>query len=315
LNEIRFDVPATTANLGPGYGVLGLALDLCFHVTARKTEVEGWVVERPGAQRGAALDLRHDSIVRGIRAVSDRFALALPEGMAVVVGGDVPRGCGLGSNSADFAAGMGIAMRFADLWPEPSQLLDVLVELGGDPAHGAAALSGGLTVAIPEQTAADALRHRLLTYPLHVSWVFVIVAPKVELATADVHRVVPASLPHTVLSRTTARFAGLLRALEDGDEELLGACLVDETHVPYRLGLAGGLYEAIRAVTAAGAAVVSLSGHGPALLALTTDANKAARIEAAMRDAFAAAKVATVTRTCRAALRGALVREPEPGEG
>ncbi len=304
--EFTFEVPATTAHLGPGFGVLGLALDVKFTVTVRKSDVDDFVVERLGDSVGTALDLRHDAILRGLRAARDRWKIKMPTGLAITVEGRAPRGCGLGTNSADFAAGIGTALRYAKTQPTADEALELVVELGSDPGHGAAALIGGLAIGVHEAIDAPTPKFRVLREPIHHEWRLAIVAPQVQTTTADVHRVVPASLAHGIVSRTSGRLVGLLRALATGDEDLLGYCLVDESHVPFRLGVAPGMSKAIDAAREAGAAGATISGHGPALVALTTDESKCEAIEAAMVAAFEAEGVETSTRICQTDGTGAL---------
>lgn len=297
---IQFKVPASTANLGPGFGVLGLALDRVFDITVEERDVEGLVVERPDAEAMSSLDLRHDSILRGLRAGADRFSITLPVGLLVKVTGSVPRGTGLGTNSADFTAGLCAALQFAKSQPAVDELHELLVGIGSDPAHGAAALCGGLVVATPISSPHDTRRFRLLPHPLHETWHFVIVSPQLQIGTAEVHRVLPASLPIAVTQRTAGRLAGLLRALADADEGLLRDCLLDEVHVPYRRQLTKGIGRAMQAAQEAGAAGVTISGHGPSLLAMSTDPSKTKAAAAAMTQVLASLGTEVESLLCQA---------------
>ncbi len=280
-----FRVPATSANLGPAFGVAGLALELFMEVRVEERGVGQVTVERPNESELKELDERHDSVVRGLRGAADRFGIELPNGLAVIVDGDVPRGCGLGTNTAEFAIGIRAACRYASESPDHDQMLSLLVELGGDPAHGAAALRGGLAVAVP--VGDPKTPWRCLAMPLSHAWHCAVAAPTTPVGTAEIHRIVPASVPNAIAQRTAGRVAGLLTALASGDEGLLAPCLIDEVHVPYRQHLAPGMAEAMRAAQHAGAGGVTISGHGPAILALSTDARRATASLDAMTTAFA----------------------------
>ena len=110
--SIGFHVPASTANLGPGYGVLAIALDLPLSITAvARTDGEVHIERRddPSAKE----DPRHDPVLRGLRAAAELLDVSLSKGLDVVVEGTIPRGTGLGTISAGFAAGIGIAMRLS----------------------------------------------------------------------------------------------------------------------------------------------------------------------------------------------------------
>ena len=324
MKAFEFEVPATAANLGPGFGTLGLALDLKFRVKVEPSDFDGIVIERTGESTDDAaeatanasiLDMRHDSVLRALRSAAERFSISLPKGLTVTIEGNVPRSIGLGTNTADVVAGATSALRIGSALDSKAQvtadqLLDFAVELGADPGHAAGALSGGLAFAVP----AGATNHqgewrrqfRVRTTPLHPSWHFIVVAPKVDSGTAEAHRVVPASLPHGVVTRTAARLAALLQALEGGDEDLLSLALEDESHVPFRLDATPGLRESFTAAHEAGAAGATICGHGPAVVALTTDADLAKPIREALEQAFQSAEVAARSRICKASETGAL---------
>lgn len=317
-HSFTFQVPASTANLGPGYGVLAVAVDLPLHVTVEPRNDGEVVLRRLDDPDAAAQDPRHDGVLRGLRQGLDLLEGSLGKGLGVTIEGTVPRGTGLGTVSAAFAAGLGIAARLgAGKRREPvtrSRLLDLLVQLGGDPAHGAASLAGGLVAAaVASPPSVQPPRHELLAFPLHPDWRFVVALPDVAMATADTKRVLPPTLPHAVTARTAGRVVAILRALAEGDEALLRACLLDETHVPYRRRLIPGMEPALQAGVDAGAAASTVSGHGPGILALTTDAGRAPAIARAMSEAFTAAGQKATALVLRAAQYGALPSDEAAG--
>jgi homoserine kinase len=263
----RFQVPATCAHLGPGFGVVGIALDLWMTVVVHKRADAGHVVERPGVDE-TRMDARHDALLRGLNAAAERFAIKVPPGLRFVVESLIPAASGLGSNSAAFAAGLAAAARLAKKRPDGDELLDLLVSLGGDAAHGAAAMHGGMTGACLISEPNDAPRHRVVPLPLDSRFEFVLACPDVHLGVADNRRILPPTLPHGATPRTSARLIGMLFALQHGDVELLGPCLRDEVHVPFRRRLVPGMDEAMRAAVEAGAVGASICGHGPGVVAL-----------------------------------------------
>jgi homoserine kinase len=344
---LRIQAPATVAHLGPGLGVLGLALDLQAELDvdldppleAGGDDADSIQIERV-AEDGStvsprALDNRHDALLRAMRAAARRLGLTLPSPMALTLTTAFPHGVGLGSNAAEFALGIVAAVEIAKLRPakgtrkgaesdEPmdtaawlrrcSKDLELLYSLGGDPAHGAAVLAGGLAAAmpwstegiahefdraLPAQQTAERQMFRVLRMPLDPGWVCVLAIPEAHHGAADVHRLLPPSLTNSVAQRTVGRFAGLLEALATGDEELLRAGMHDEVHVPHRKRLVPGIGESLRAAIDAGAAAATLAGHGPALVAWTRDLGLAATIGEAMRDAFVTAGVDAGTIVCR----------------
>ncbi|MBK8095992.1 MAG: hypothetical protein IPK26_02740 [Planctomycetes bacterium] len=288
-DPITFHIPASAANLGPGYGVLAIALDLPLHITIEPRTDGQLVVERaddPAAQH----DPRHDPVLRGLRAGGELLGQAFGKGVTVHVDGTIPRGVGLGTISAGFAAGLGAAIRLARKRWTAGTLLDQLIALGGDPAHGAAALLGGLTATVPLSPPREQpTRHQILQQILHPGWQFVVVMPDAQMGTAETKRVLPPTLPHAVAARTAGRVLGVLQALQHGDEALLRDSLFDETHVPYRRHLVDGIEQALRAGLDAGAAGTTICGHGPGLLALTMDPLRSQPIGKAMIGAFESA--------------------------
>ncbi len=311
----QFTVPATCAHLGPGFGTLGLAVDIPLHITVSEESEPGHHVLRHGEMSGTPEDPRHDGILRALSAGAERFKIKLPEALTITAHNTIPAGTGLGTSSAGYAAGFGVLLRYAKEAPPADELTDLLVELGGVAGHGGAALYGGLVASCPVQVVKEEVAHRVFRYPLHDAWRFVLACPKVHIGTADARRVLPARLPHGVVKRTAGRLLGLLHALAEGDESLARRCMVDEVHVPYRRRLLPGLDDAMRAGEEAGAAGVTISGSGPALLALTADEEKALAISDAMAQALEAAGVDAEMHTVRASESGALpTPQEEPAE-
>lgn len=308
---ITFHVPASTANLGPGYGVLAVALDLPLRITVEPRSDGEVVVERIDDPGASLDDPRHDPVLRGFRAGAERLEVSLQKGVSISVDGTIPRGTGLGTVSAGFAAGLGAAVRLARRKWTPGQILDLLVPLGGDPAHGAASLLGGCCATVLlSRPGHSPLQQQPLPFPIHQDWRFVVVMPDVQMGTADTKRVLPPTLPHAVTSRSVGRAIGLLTALGRGDEELLRACLVDEVHVPYRRRLVPGMEGALEAAVGAGAAGATVCGHGPGLVALTRTESRTAAIARAMVAAFAAAGRQATWLTLQTAHYGALPQQP-----
>jgi len=302
---ITFHVPASTANLGPGYGVVGLALDLPLGITVEQRTDGEIHIERRDDPSAHLDDQRHDPVLRGLKLGAELFQVSLKSGLSIVVEGTIPRGTGMGTISAGYAAGISIAARLAKK-RSATAALDALVSLGGDPAHGAATLLGGLTVtsqlSLPHE---HALRLQPLSLTVHPTWHYVIALPDVQMGTADTKRVLPPTLPHAATPRSIGRTFGVLRALEQGDEDLLRACMIDEVHLPYRRRLFAGLDEALLRAVAAGAASATICGHGPGVIAFTTVAGRVPEIAKALVHAFAQAGREATTLTLRTAFYGA----------
>jgi len=304
---ITFHVPASAANLGPGYGVIAVALDQPLGITVEHRTDGEIHVERRDDPHAHLEDPRHDPVLRGLRAGAALLDVPLQKGLTIVVEGTIPRGTGMGTISAGYAAGLGAAVRLARKKFNPSLMLDALVPLGGDPAHGAASLLGGLCAAVPLSSAqSTVLVQRVLPFPIHRDWHYVIALPDVQMGTADTKRVLPPTLPHAATARSAGRMLGVLHALQHGDEELLRACLIDEVHLPYRRRLVPGLSNALVAAVEAGAAGATICGHGPGSIAFTRVEARTGPIAQAMVAAFQKAGRHATTLVLQTAFYGAL---------
>jgi homoserine kinase len=304
---ITFHAPASAANLGPGYGVVAVALDLPLGITVEPRTDGEVVVERRDDPHAHLEDPRHDPVKRGLLRGAELLDVPLQKGLQILVEGTIPRGTGLGTISAGYAAGLAAAARLARKKLPAAAFLDALVPLGGDPAHGAAALLGGLCAAVPESAPQEPVLHqRALSLPIHPDWHYVIALPDVTMGTADTKRVLPPTLPHAATARSVGKTLGILHALQHGDESLLRHCVVDEVHLPYRRRLVGGLSDALLAAVEAGAAGATICGHGPGLIAFTLVAGRTPEIARAMVGAFAKAGRTATTLTLQTAFYGAL---------
>lgn len=280
-------VPASTANLGPGYEVLGLAVDRTLAVLASPRDDGNLVVERrDSAAQDNMLDPRHDPILRGFRTGAELQDVKLTKGFTIVVEGDIPKGRGLGTVSAGFAAGLALSCELAKKPLPEERLLQALVGLGGDPAHGVASLCTGLASATNLRTEAGEDRWRVLRHPLHADWHLVFALPDLDIGTSATRRILPPTLPHGIASRTAGRVLALVRALAEGDTEALGDAMIDDVHVPFRRRMVPGLDEAMAAAVEAGAAGVTLSGHGPGVVAFALGEDGTEDLGQAMAEAF-----------------------------
>jgi homoserine kinase len=264
-------VPATSANLGPGFDSLGLALGL--HDTVRAQVLPGGLdVQVTGA---GADELDRDERHLVVRAMRAAFAAIgrQPPGLMVSCRNDVPQGYGLGSSAAAIVAGLVAARALAvsaggaEALPDQA-LLELACELEGHPDNVAACLYGGLTVAWATDTGVRAAR---LT-PL-AGLAPVLCIPAEPLPTVAARQALPAQIPHAAAAANSARAALLIAALT-GRPDLLLAGTEDFLHQAYRAAAMPGTASLIARLREAGIAAV-ISGAGPAVLALTVAGEQA----------------------------------------
>jgi homoserine kinase len=263
---VTVQVPATSANLGPGFDSLGLALSLHNTVTALvrpgDTEVEIFGLW-PGSERDFAED---NLILRAMRAGFAALGGPQPPGLAISCRNEVPQGFGLGSSAAAIVSGILAARALAGpdgvaALPD-ADVLRLATEIEGHPDNVAACLSGGLTIC---WDGAAGVQVAALT-PL-AELIPVLCVPAEPLPTETARKILPAQVPHADAAANSARAALLIAALTR-QPELLLAGTEDFLHQQYRGEAMPATADLISQLREAGIAAV-VSGAGPAVLALT----------------------------------------------
>jgi homoserine kinase len=280
-------VPATSANLGPGFDCLGLAFDVYDVVTVEAFEPEPGAptaeitVEGEGVG-GVPLDESH-LVVRSVRDGLARAGAGQP-GLRLTCRNGVPHGRGLGSSSAAIVAGL-VAAR--GLLSDPGRLDDATVfELAtaaeGHPDNAAATLFGGFTVAWTEGHGGHGARGaaRAVQVPVDPRVRVVVCVPDGELATSRARAMLPAQVPHADAAFNAGRSALLVEALSRRPDVLLAAT-EDRLHQDLRAPAMPDTATLLRAVRVEGAAAV-VSGAGPSLLVLGIDDQAASAVGAAL---------------------------------
>ncbi len=281
-DQVRVRVPGTTANLGPGFDCLGMALDLFneFHVRLSATGRSSL------SGRGTCSELAgtNNDLFKTFRRVC-RIAGHKPPAIDVLVDGGVPIARGLGSSATAIVAGALSANALCGSPLKTEDLLAPCVAIEGHPDNVAPALLGALTAAV--RTPSGVIVHQ---YAPYANWRVVLLIPDYELSTAKARAAIPKKIPHGDATFNLARVPFVIDALVDGDAAELAAVLSDRLHEPYRKPLVERYDRISRAALGAGAAAVYLSGAGPSMAAFCLGA-KTARA--------AAEAMAAAVRTCR----------------
>lgn len=274
-------VPATSANLGPGFDSFGLALDL--HNEFEAELADSWLVEIEGEGAGA-LDAGADNQVA--RAMKVAFEVCgQPEAAAHIrCTNRIPLGNGLGSSSSAIVGGLLLGFRLLGQVADSDRVLELATGIEGHSDNAAAAILGGFTVCWT-----DAGRPRTARFEPARGLAAVVVVATSELSTSSARAMLPIDVPHADAAFNVAH-AGLLAAsIATGRPELLGAALADRLHEPYRAPAVGDLQAVHDILRTAGAAGVALSGAGPTVIGLvaadTDEAAHALAVEVAERAA------------------------------
>jgi homoserine kinase len=273
--SVHVTVPATSANLGPGFDALGLALTLHDDLVARADSERGTRIEVTGqSERTVPRDGSH-LVMRAMRAAFDRLGRQ-PAGITLECVNRIPHGRGLGSSSAAIVAGVllarGLIVGGAEALPDVG-VLRLAAELEGHPDNVAPCLLGGLCVAWSESGAVDALR-----VPIGLPIRPVALVPPTESSTQVARGLLPSQVPHADASYTAARAALLMAALAGapGGGGALLAATDDRLHQPYRAVSMPDATALMATLRASGTAAV-LSGAGPTVLILARDDVEVAR--------------------------------------
>lgn len=261
--QARVRVPATSANLGPGFDSLGLALDLCDEVTAEVTSDTAVTVSVQGEGEGTVpLDERHLVAATMLRTFK-HLGLSAP-GLNIKCRNRIPHARGLGSSSAAIVAGIMLADALAGAGMTRAQKLVLASEIEGHPDNVAPCLLGGFTIAYTTEDGAKAIS--LDPSPRVHPWAFV---PQSKGLTSVARAALPEKVPHTDAVFNLSRSALLAAAITHHPSRLFEAT-DDRLHQSYR---AKGMPESthlLRALRSAGIAA-AISGAGPTVLALTVD--------------------------------------------
>ncbi len=257
-------VPATSANLGPGFDVLGLALDLVDEVTAEVVP-DGYGVEVVGEGAGEVPTGLDHLIVTTMLTTFERMGVARPPGLRLKCHNRIPHARGLGSSSAAIVAGIVLARELtsAGATLDDAEALALAAEIEGHPDNVAPCLLGGFTIA---WTGADGA-HAVRLDPAD-SVTPVVYVPAERGLTAHARAALPAEVPHRDAVFNTARTALLVHALSTAPELLLAAT-EDRLHQPYRAPAMPETAALVAALREAGVPAF-VSGAGPSVLALTS---------------------------------------------
>jgi homoserine kinase len=271
--KVSVKVPATSANLGPGFDTLGMALSYYDELVVEAVAGSGAVVEVNGEGAGEVATDETNLVVKSLAYTFEKFGQKVP-GLKLTAHNIIPHGRGMGSSGAAVVSGIVAAKGLLEGVVEISdqQLLTIATELEGHPDNVAPALFGGLTIAWEDESGPH---HKKLFVHRGVSPLELV--PSFKMSTALARSLQPDSVPHDDAVFNVSRSALLIAALTQSPELLLAAT-EDRLHQDYRAAAMPETDAIVKLMREHGHAAV-VSGAGPSVLVLASD--PAQRLEAA----------------------------------
>lgn len=292
----RVTVPATTANLGPGFDLLGLALPLYNTLTVE--EAETLTISHTGPEAAGLPEGPEHLSHRAAMRLSEHLGRPMPT-WRMRMDVQIPPSRGLGSSSAAIVAGLVAANGWHGEPLSREELLAIATAIEGHPDNVAPAIFGGVTAAFTH----EGLTH-CVPIAERVPATLVLAVPDFKLATEEARRALPEHYSRQDVITNLAAVTILTTVMSTGKIEYWPLGLIDRIHQPYRLPLIPGAPDVFAAAKAAGAHGCVISGAGPTLLALVPD-HRAVAVAEAMETAWSRAGIRSRSLTFEALSRGA----------
>ena len=279
--RVTVHVPATSANLGPGFDCLGIAVGLYLEVSATLSNEDRLLYQGEGSVPDTPDNLIH----QGFKEVYQTLEKTAPC-VKLEVHNPIPLARGLGSSSAALVAGAALADVMTGEQLGRDGVFQLTAEIEGHPDNVAPAVYGGFTV-----SARAGERYLCQTLSLPDTWRFLFAVPNFELLTSEARAALPTNYTRADAVYTSSRTALWTAAVVLKRPELLRVAAQDVLHEPYREALIPGLAACREQLLKAGASAVYLSGAGPTLAAITLEDDIRQEVKRGMQAFVGAGKV------------------------
>jgi homoserine kinase len=269
---LHLELPATSANLGPGFDALGLAMALYLTIDAIVSDT--FRIEATGRNADLCGDAEHSLILETYRDIVGSAA----QPIALVLHNEIPLGRGCGSSAAALVAGVMLANHFGQLGWSGQQILEEACRREGHPDNVAACWHGGMTSSAVFGT--DVIT---ATCGHNLNWNLNIALPSVSLSTAKARALLPATYSRADAVANVQSTALLVSAFALGRGDLLRYAMQDRIHQPYRAEACPLLPKLLPLANDPDFLGVALSGAGPSVLLVTEATVPAATVIAKIR--------------------------------
>ncbi len=272
--KVSIRVPATVANIGPGFDCLGMALPLYNTITIEETVLPGSGVEinvLASEDLNTELSLEHipmdeNSIVyKAVELLYNSIGQS-PSELKITIHSEIPIAKGLGSSAAVIVGGLIAANELLGRPADEAALLSIATEVEGHPDNVTPAIVGGLVLSSMEED--GSILYRKLDWPQ--DWILTLCVPETELVTEIARSVLPTEVPLADAVFNAQRMAMFVQAVNTKDADLMKAALKDKLHQPYRMKLVPGLEKLMTNLKHEDSVLgVVLSGAGPSVLVIS----------------------------------------------
>jgi homoserine kinase len=270
MNMVRLRLPATSANIGPGFDALALALDLYLEIEAAPAPQFG--IDAFGRNQDICGGLTRNLLIETYKSVLAEEQKPLVP-LALRVHNGIPVGMGCGSSAAVRLAGVALASAFGGLDWDAARIVERAVRLEGHPDNVAACWYGGLTIA------ANAQQLAVVSLPPPRNWRAVLVLPESPLATSEARGLLPPSYERQDVVMNLQCVALLTAAFALGRADLMQLATRDRLHQPYRSEICPLLPALLPLAGRHGVMSITLSGAGPAVMLLVEERDQEGRRE------------------------------------
>lgn len=276
---LHLRLPATSANLGPGFDALGLAMALYLSIDAEVSESGAFSIEATGRNADLCSVIEDNLILTTYMDVLANAGQLSPR-LHLRLQNEIPLGMGCGSSAAALLAGVMLANHFGELkWP-PEKILAEACYREGHPDNVAACFLGGMTV-----SAMYGSLVKTATYGENIKWSLLLALPSASLSTSKARALLPEHYSKADAVANIQATALLVSAFALRRGDLLAAAMQDRIHQPYRMQVCPLLPRLLPLAGRAGVLGVALSGAGPAVLLIAQDEDAVPGIISLVREA------------------------------
>jgi homoserine kinase len=290
--KVRVQVPASTANLGPGFDCLGMALDI--YAWIEMEAAEATKIELIGEGLDGVPADKTNLIYEVAQMVFADAGVSIPE-LRIAMRSDIPLTRGLGSSASAIVGALAAANALIGGKLTEDRLFQIASRLEKHPDNVGASLFGGIVVAFWDGERAEYIR-----LEPHPDMEVLVAIPAYQLSTAKARAVLPKTVPLSEAVYNLSHSSLLVAALATGNFGMIRHAMRDKLHQPHRMALIPGMAEILDRAADHGALGAALSGAGPTMLALVDARDpRKEELESFLRSAFAKAGVDIETRWLR----------------